>query len=269
MSNLVFLSHIHEERELALAIKEAIEEEFSGFVEIFVSSDGITIPAGSHFLKRIEDGLVNCSAAIYLISPASVNRNWINFELGAVWIRNKINEKNGGPEIPAIPVCHSGMTLSQLPQPINNLNAIQGNVASQLEFAFRGIQTAMNGKGRLKTDFIKLAEEVRFFEKKYTIGDNLRHLFNVINIIPEDFYKALDDNKETSQFIQIDLGVIEQEKVSELRRIETQGLHGVLKVELKIGQIYANQKTGQIGNHIVITIPSDILYAHKEILIGR
>ncbi|MFP9135476.1 hypothetical protein ACLKZ8_21145 [Shewanella algae] len=79
MNKQIFLSHIHEERDLALLIKEAIENEFSGFIEVFVSSDGMSIPAGSNFLKRIEDGLVNCIGAIYLISPISVKRNWINF----------------------------------------------------------------------------------------------------------------------------------------------------------------------------------------------
>lgn len=46
---MLFLSHITEEKELAAIIKSAIEEEFGGFVEVFVSSDGISIPAGSNF----------------------------------------------------------------------------------------------------------------------------------------------------------------------------------------------------------------------------
>ena len=66
---LIFLSHITEEKELAKIIKDAIEDEFSGFVEVFVSSDGNTIKAGQNFLNVIENGLVNCIAAIYLISP--------------------------------------------------------------------------------------------------------------------------------------------------------------------------------------------------------
>lgn len=33
-----FLSHIHEEKEMALLMKSAVESEFSGFVEVFVSS---------------------------------------------------------------------------------------------------------------------------------------------------------------------------------------------------------------------------------------
>ena len=80
MSELIFLSHIHEEAELAKLVQDAIENEFSGFVSVFVSSDGKTIPAGSNLLKRIEDGLFKCIGAIYLISPVSVKRNWINLK---------------------------------------------------------------------------------------------------------------------------------------------------------------------------------------------
>jgi hypothetical protein len=64
---LIFLSHIYEEKELALLIKQALEQEFSGFMEVFVSSDGASIPAGANFLTKIKDGLVNCVGAIYLI----------------------------------------------------------------------------------------------------------------------------------------------------------------------------------------------------------
>ena len=136
MSKTIFLSHIHEDRELAVLINDAPEEEFSGFVSVFVSSDGVSIPAGANFLMRIEDGLVECIGALYLISPASVRRNWINFELGAVWIRNALSIRAGGAEVPAIPICHSGICPGVLPAPLNNLNGISANQSSQLEVAF-------------------------------------------------------------------------------------------------------------------------------------
>lgn len=166
----VFLSHIHEEKELALLIQEALEEEFGGFVKVFVSSDGQSIPAGSNFLRRIEDGLLSCVAAIFLISKKSVSRNWINFELGAVWIRNAISLKGGGPEILTVPMCHSGMVPNTLPAPLNNLNAILAGQSSHLEMAFKGIQEMAGGGGRLKTDFDKLAEKITYFENSYSFG---------------------------------------------------------------------------------------------------
>ncbi|MBS3667070.1 toll/interleukin-1 receptor domain-containing protein [Vreelandella boliviensis] len=173
----IFLSHIHEEKNLAVLIKQAIENEFSGFVEVFVSSDGTSIPAGSNFLNRIEDGLISCIGAVYLISPVSVKRSWISFELGAVWIRNAQSIRNEKSEIPTLPFCHSNMTPSNLPQPICNLNAILANQASQLEFAFRSIQSAVGGKGVLRTDFDLLAKKVVAFEKEYTLGATVADLF--------------------------------------------------------------------------------------------
>jgi len=183
---LVFLSHITEEKELAKIIKDAIEDEFSGFVRVFVSSDGETIKAGQNFLKVIEDGLVDCIAAIYLISPISVQRSWISFELGAVWIRNALSQREGREEIPALPFCHSDMTLKELPQPICNLNAIEANLASKLEFAFKSLQAAVGGKGRLKTDFDVLAVQVQEFEKKYTLLDKVGELLKLIGCLGQN-----------------------------------------------------------------------------------
>jgi hypothetical protein len=179
-AKMIFLSHIHEESELAILIKSAIEDEFSGFVEVFVSSDGTSIASGANFLKKIESALVSCTAAIYLISPISVKRSWVNFELGAIWIRSAIQERSGQPEIPLIPVCHSGMSPSELPSPINNLNAISGTDAASLERAFKSIQAAMGGKGRLKTDFDELSSKIGAIQERYTMGDNLRSFFELL-----------------------------------------------------------------------------------------
>lgn len=162
---LIFLSHIHEEAKLAAVFKATIEDEFSGFVDVFVSSGGRSIPIGIPFLKSIERGLVDCIGAIYLISPTSVRRNWINFELGAVWIRSVSSVRGGGSEIPAIPICHSGCTPSNLPMPLNNLNAILATDPLQLELAFRSIQSVVGGKGFLKTDFCQLASKIAALEE--------------------------------------------------------------------------------------------------------
>lgn len=182
---LIFLSHITEEKALAKIIKDAIEDEFAGFVSVFVSSDGETIKAGQNFLKVIEDGLVDCIAAIYLISPVSVKRSWISFELGAVWIRNALNQRGGKDEVPALPFCHSGMVCSALPQPICNLNAIEANMASKLEFAFRSLQSAVGARGRLRTDFDELASNIVAFEKQYVLFENLENVFNILNLSNE------------------------------------------------------------------------------------
>lgn len=168
MSKLIFLSYIYEETELAHIIQKALEDEFGDLIEFFVSSDGKILKPGFTFLQRVEDPLVNCVGAIYLISPASMKRNWINFEMGAVWIRNAMSLKKSRKVIPTIPVCHSGMLIDVLPVPLSNLDAVSGKNASQLEMTFKKIQTAIGKKGKLTTDFAVLSKQIIDFENRYT-----------------------------------------------------------------------------------------------------
>ena len=226
MTKQIFLSHIHEEKELAILIKNAIEEEFSGFIEVFVSSDGSSIPAGSNFLKRIEDGLVNCIGAIYLISPVSVKRNWINFELGAVWIRNAISIREEKNEIPALPFCHSNMTPNSLPQPIGNLNAIISNQASQLEFAFRSLQTAVGGKGKLRADFDSLAQKIIDFERLYSLGDSLKSFLELFKGNTKQLIDFVEKQPPHVGFIDVELGIIENETIKKIKEFESGSLKG-------------------------------------------
>lgn len=236
---IIFLSHIHEEREIAGYIKEAIEEEFSGFVDVFVSSDGVSIPAGSNFLRRIEDGLVNCIGAIYLISPKSVNRNWINFELGSIWIRNAINLKGGKAEIPTLPMCHSGIEPSDLPAPINNLNAVRANESAGLSFALKSLQSAVGGKGNLKTDIDKLVKKISNFEKKYTTDTNIIRALDVMGIgsgeiegIRTGIRTALSKlpHPEFADFGQM---IIDQHLAPILYDLAEKELKGILLIEIK------------------------------------
>lgn len=231
-AKLIFLSHIHEEQALAALIKEALEAEFAGFVDVFVSSDGTSIPAGSNFLKRIEDGLVSCIGAIYLISPISVKRNWVNFELGAVWVRNAINLRCALPEIPTIPVCHSGMTPGTLPAPLNNLNAIVGNQASQLEFAFRSLQAAVGGRGNLKTDFDVLSGRLTQFENQYTLGANLLKMLSLLGGDMRVLVKHCEQ-LPAGAITTIDCGFVETNVVQTIKGLESNELRGKIQVNVE------------------------------------
>lgn len=271
MKALIFLSHIHEESELAKIIQTAIEDEFSGFVEVFVSSDGKTIPSGANFLKRIEDGLVNCIGAIYLISPVSVKRNWINFELGAVWIKNVISQKEGGPEIPTIPFCHSGISPGGLPMPLINLSAIQSGNSSNLELAFRSIQTAVGGKGKLKTDFDKLAADILKFEKNYTIGENLLKLFKALNLKKEEMKIIVSQCKAlgNGQQLKIQLGFRENSLLQTLKSIEEHDLPSLIGVSFEKPAMRVSKTHGaQNGGEITLTVLTNIVIEFEPKLIS-
>lgn len=259
MSNkVIFLSHIHEEKELAILLKEAIESEFSGFIDVFVSSDGVSIPAGSNFLKRIEDGLINCIGAIFLLSPYSVNRNWINFELGAVWVRNAISQNNGGVNIPALPFCHSGIVPATLPQPICNLNGITASNSSELEFAFKSLQTAVGGKGKLRTDFDELASNIIIFVNKYTIQDSLKAIFDLV-LITKEFADDMLSKVANNKFVDLTLEGVENNKADIIVDTVRNKLRDIISCELKNPRLVFSENRNFSAVDILLRIDSSTI----------
>ena len=265
-SKVIFLSHIHEETELAILFKDALETEFAGFVDVFVSSDGVSIPAGANFLKRIENGLVNCVGAIYLISPVSVQRNWINFELGAVWIRNIIDAHASTNEIPILPLCHSGMTPGRLPLPLNNLNGVLGSEASQLDFSFRSLQSAVGGKGKLKTDFDELALRTLAFEQQYTLGDNLKALLKLLGAALDTLvahFKILPSNV----FSTVDFGFVDNDLIKTVMLYEAEGLKGHIRVKVNSVGLAFGAKGAVTGGDLQIDISAALVQQFEALLL--
>ena len=267
-NKIVFLSHIHEEKELALELKDAIEREFSGFVDVFVSSDGTSIPKGTNFLDRIQSALIDCIGAIYLISPSSVIRNWINFELGAVWTRNVLSKLSGGPDILTIPICHSGISPSELPTPLNNLNAIEANRPDDLNSAFTSIQYCVGGKGPLRTDFGALAGQISKIEGKYTIGVKLSKILEMVSG-PSDIRNLIDHCKKmpAEDTMIINIGFVEQGKIDKIQEIVKTNLAQIVSISLTKPQTVFGSQGAKNGAEMEMRVGADtILGFEKELL---
>ena len=106
----LFVSHISEEKDVAILLKDMMEEDFLGLVEFFASSDVGTIELGVQWLEAVERAIEKADAVIVLCSKASVHRPWVQFEIGAAWMKG----------LPNIPVCHSGMTPTDLATPLKD-----------------------------------------------------------------------------------------------------------------------------------------------------
>ena len=186
MSNkkIVFISHITEEKELALELKELIENSFLGLLDVFVSSDENSIQMGQKWLNNITDSLKNCAIEIIVCSPKSIQRPWINFEAGAGWIR----------DIPVIPICHSGIEPSKLPMPLNLLQAAKANEVSSLQLIFPVLANAIGAKCP-KIDFSDFITKVKNFEEQYTFWDTCNHIFMQINQFNPKIIETLSRNQ--------------------------------------------------------------------------
>src|SRR5271157_2429888 len=107
----VFLSHISEDKALAGYLQARIQRDFLKAFEVFVSSDGVSIQAGSDWLQSLRSALGRAKCVIALCSPESVSRPWVNFEVGAAWLK----------DLPIVPLCHSGLEPADLKPPFSLL----------------------------------------------------------------------------------------------------------------------------------------------------
>ena len=127
--NHIFISHISEEKELALVLKGWIEDTFIGTFDVFVSNDEDCITVGDKWLTQIKKAIDESKVLIAICSEASMPRPWINFEIGCAWAK----------DIPIMPICHTGITRSTLPAPISEFQGINIDNKESLEKLFKGI----------------------------------------------------------------------------------------------------------------------------------
>jgi len=109
---VVFISHITEERETALLLKDLLQRTFSGDVQIFVSSDHESIGGGDVWFTKIAEGIKSSAVVIVLLSPDSVGRPWINFEAGVGF----------GADVLVIPALVHGLELGEVGHPLTSLH---------------------------------------------------------------------------------------------------------------------------------------------------
>jgi hypothetical protein len=106
-----FLSHIHEESEIAEYIKNWFRGVFLGQLDIFVSS--LDMEAGN-WLEQIRNSLKDSSFVFPLLSKKSVDRTWVNFESGSAFMVDSVQ---------LIPLCHKDLTPSDLTPPYSLFQA--------------------------------------------------------------------------------------------------------------------------------------------------
>lgn len=115
---VIFISHASTDTPVANTLKQEIEVVFGeDKVEVFVSSLSGSIKPGTDWLKEIQEKLNAATVVVVLITPISINRPWIWFEIGASWL--KMIEKKRK----IYPLCAPEIELGSLPEPLSRLQA--------------------------------------------------------------------------------------------------------------------------------------------------
>jgi hypothetical protein len=151
----VFVSHLHREAKFADLLRKRLTQDFKGQLELFISSDATSVPAGSEWFERVLAGMNRAQLQFVICSHQSVRRPWINYESGACRIRG----------VHVIPLCHTGITPEQLPVPLSmsegvlltdpkGLRRVYARIAEMLDEAVPAVDFA-----RLGDQFKSLADE--------------------------------------------------------------------------------------------------------------
>jgi len=126
----VFLSHAATDEPIAHVIHGEIERIFAKGVAVFTSSVPGVVRPGADWLKAIRANLDKAHAVIVLITPVSINRPWIWFEVGASWSRMEQGEGV------ILPVCVPEIDKGNLPEPLNRLEALSLGKAAETKLLF-------------------------------------------------------------------------------------------------------------------------------------
>ncbi|MGH2510391.1 MAG: toll/interleukin-1 receptor domain-containing protein, partial [Ktedonobacteraceae bacterium] len=109
----LFISHATSDGEFATAVKQEIEKVFANGVSVFCTSSPGAIPVGADWLSDIEGKLDNAQAVIAIVTPVSIERPWIWFEIGATWGKGRAGDCR------IYPLCAPEIDLAALPSPLD------------------------------------------------------------------------------------------------------------------------------------------------------
>jgi TIR domain-containing protein len=126
----LFISHATSDSEFAEAVKQEIHKVFANGINVFSTSSPGAIPTGNDWLNDIENRLNTAQAIIAIITPVSIERPWLWFEIGATWL----NGRKGDCRI--YPLCVQEINLSELPEPLSRLQALSLGRATDLKLLF-------------------------------------------------------------------------------------------------------------------------------------
>lgn len=128
---VIFISHATTDNPIVDILKAQIEQIFANGVAVFASSVPGVIKPGRAWLEEIKNNLEVARAVIVVVTPVSINRPWIWFEVGASWSKMEMGNKR------IYPVCVPEIDFNDLPAPLNSLQALSLGKAKDVKSLFQ------------------------------------------------------------------------------------------------------------------------------------
>lgn len=234
MKPIIFFSHSSLDRELILPIKNHILKKTGNTIQIFMSSDGASIPFGKNWLKEIEDALGGCQLMFSWVTPNSIKSNWIYFESGYAYSRG----------IKVVPLGFDGINLEDLAAPLSFLQGFNVKSAAGLN----NIIAVINDEFDLTFPDVF---DNSFYEKtiQSQLSENSSELLQYIREIECEFYPSVS-TQETKLNLKENWLKIFQNLLNELNQTFTVRDNGEI---LGIGfKVYPKSNSGKTHPSIKI-----------------
>src|SRR5262249_7788655 len=119
----IFFSHSSRDGVVLTRLKELFLEKTGGAIQVFQSSDGQSIPLGRNWVHQVEEGLNEAVMMIVFITPNSLASQWLYFESGFAYARQKR----------VVPVGFLGVDLTTLSPPLSLLQGFNITSHSSLD----------------------------------------------------------------------------------------------------------------------------------------
>lgn len=83
----LFISHASSDGEFAAVLKSEITKVFADGLNVFCTNSPGTIGPSKDWLVAVEDRLRVAHAVTVIVTPLSIERPWLWFEVGASWLK--------------------------------------------------------------------------------------------------------------------------------------------------------------------------------------
>ena len=149
----VFLSHAASDYELAVYLKELLQNHVPG-LEVFVSSDPTDLPPGAKWPAEIQQSLKKSELFLLLATTRSLSRPWVWFECGTFWFSDR----------KIIPLCIGQVKKNELPLPLYERMALNLEDIRDVEELFRAVGR-LNATSPITLNIPLIVEQLKKLEE--------------------------------------------------------------------------------------------------------
>ena len=151
----LFLSHAASDERIALLLKAEIERRLPS-VKVFCSSDPADLPPGTKWSEAIQQALQESAMLIFVASERGVQRQWVWFECGTFWFRQR----------KIMPLCLGEVRKNALRPPLSELQAVNGDESIDLKIALDVVAAVTGVTVSDTSDLNTLSEKLKQLDRE-------------------------------------------------------------------------------------------------------